>query len=180
MKIYTTLEKHTEPTAVALGYFDGLHIGHKKVIETTVELKNHGMVPTVFTFLHSPKAVLAGIPEQSIITLNEKKELLKRMGVEALYVVDFSKICKLSPDEFVRDILVEKLNAKTAVCGFNYHFGYGGCADAEDLKALCLKYGIKAKVIKPVLYQREPISSTRIKEALESKDISNAKNMLGN
>ncbi len=180
MKIYTTLEKQNQPTAVALGYFDGLHIGHKKVIEKAIRSKKHGLVPTVFTFSLSPKSILKGTPEQRIMSLDEKKELLEYMGVEILYVIDFSKICKMSSNEFVKDILIEKLHAETVVCGFNYHFGYGGSADASDLKNLCLKYGAKTKIIKPILYQHKPVSSTRIRTALESKDMVNVKNMLGN
>lgn len=180
MKIYNTLEKQHHPTSVSLGYFDGIHIGHRKVIEKTVELKKHGLTPTVFTFSHSPKSIISGIPEQRIISLDEKKEVLANMGVEILYIIDFLKICKLSPEEFVNRVLNQMLNAKAVVCGFNYHFGFGGSADASDLKTLCLKYDIKAKIIKPVLYQRKPISSTRIRTALKSKDMINAKNMLGN
>ncbi len=179
MKIYTTLEKQDKPTSVALGYFDGMHIGHKKVIKKAIELKKHGLIPTVFTFSQNPKSVLSGTSEQNIMSPDEKKEFLERMGVEALYIIDFAEICKLSPEEFVRDILGKKLYAKAAVCGFNYHFGYGGSADAGDLKTLCLKHGIKTKIIKPVLYEHIPISSTRIKAAIKSKDIINAKNMLG-
>lgn len=180
MKIYTKLEKQTEPTAVALGYFDGVHIGHRKVIEQTVKFKKHGLTPTVFTFSHSPKSIISGIPEQTITSLDKKKELLESLNVEKLYIIDFLEIYKLSPDDFVKKILVEKLNAKAVVCGFNYHFGSGGYADAEDLKNLCLRYEVETKIIKPVLYQQKPISSTRIKEALKSKNVVSAKNMLGN
>ena len=180
MKIYNTLEKQTKPAAVALGYFDGIHVGHRKVIEKAVKLKKHGLLPTVFTLTQNPKSILSGIPEQKIMGVDKKKEILEHLGIEALYIIDFLEIYKLSPTEFVENILVEKLDAKVAVCGFNYHFGFGGYANAEDLRNICLKHAVKTKIINPVLYQRSPISSTRIREALKSKDVINAANMLGN
>ncbi len=180
MKIYNILEKQLKPTAVALGYFDGMHIGHKKVISKTVELKKHGLAPTVFTFSCNPKSIILRVPEQKIMSIDEKKDFLERMGIEILYIIDFLEIYKLKPNEFVKNILNEKLNAKTVVCGFNYHFGFGGSADATDLKNLCSKHEIETKIIKPALYERRPISSTRIRKAIESSDTASVKNMLGN
>jgi len=78
----------------------------------------------------------------------------------------------------VKSVLSEKLNAKFAVCGFNYHFGKGGLADAAVLKSLCDKYQIKTKIIKPLLYKQKPISSTRIREAMFKKNIDEARKMM--
>ncbi len=180
MNIYTKFEKQKNPTAVALGYFDGIHIGHQKVINTTVELKNCRLSPTVFTFSSGPQTVLFGKSEQKIITLDQKKEILSAMGVENLYIINFVGICKLTAEEFVKTILANTLNARAVVCGFNYHFGNGAAADAQDLEKICNKFDIETKIIKPVLYENKPISSTRIRKHINENDIENAKNMLGN
>lgn len=180
MKVYNNITNETPPeTAVALGFFDGLHLGHKKVIKKTIYFKNKGLIPAVFTFSQNPKSVLSDSDIMQITNLDEKERYLEKMGVELFYAVDFLKIKDLSPEEFVKEILFKKLNAKVAVCGFNYHFGRGAAAGAEDLKKICKKYGIKTYIIKPVLYKKEIISSTKIRNALINNDLQTANDMLG-
>lgn len=178
MKIYTSLQKQSLPLCVALGYFDGIHKGHRKVISKTLKYKSLGLVPSVFTFSESPRATLSGIPENRIIDNITKQNILENIGIEILYMIDFRTICNLSAEEFVRDILKDTLNTKYVVCGFNYHFGKNGTADANMLRKLCSNYGIKTKIIRPVLYKRRPISSTRIREAIKNNDNTNVYRML--
>lgn len=166
-------------TAVALGFFDGLHLGHKKVIKKALYFKNKGLTPTVFTFSQNPKAILSGDNILQIMDIDEKVQQLEKMGIELFYAVDFLKVKNLTPEEFVKNILLEKLHAKAVVCGFNYHFGCGGAAGAEDLKKICKKYDIKTYIVKPVLYKKEVISSTRIRNALKNNDFQKANIMLG-
>ncbi len=180
MKIYDNLsEINPNETAVALGYFDGLHLGHQKVINKAVSLKNKGLSPTVFTFLQNPKMVISKKKPLELTDIQNKKALIQKMGIEALYTLDFLEIRNLEPEDFVKEILFKKLNAKAAICGFNYHFGRGGVARAEDLKIISKKYGIKTYIIKPVLYKKEIISSTKIRNALVNKDLKKANDMLG-
>lgn len=178
MKIYNSLIIQKKPLSIALGYFDGIHKGHQKVISWAVKLKNLGLTPAVLTFNQSPKSVLFGYPENKIISTEEKNKILESMNIELLYSVDFEQIRDLSPNEFVREILSKKLNVKYAVCGFNYHFGKDGIADATALKEICRDYGIKTKIVKPVLYKNKPISSTRIRTAISQKDDKDACNMI--
>lgn len=178
MNIYSIMQKQLRPTAVALGYFDGVHKGHRKVISKTVSLKKQGLIPTVFTFLQNPKSVIFDIKIKLITTQKEKETEFAKLGIEELYTVDFCSIKNLTAKDFVEKILKNQLNAKAVVCGFNYHFGAGGTADAEDLKKICHGYGIKTYVIRPVLYQAKPISSTRVREALAKNDSQTAHNML--
>lgn len=181
MKIYNNLsETNPHETAVALGYFDGLHLGHQKVINKTVSLKSKGLYPTLLTFLQNPKSVISNKEPLQIMSIEEKKEHLQIMGINELYFLNFLEIRNLEPEEFVQKILFEKLNAKATVCGFNYHFGRGGTASAEDLKIISKKYGIKTYIIKPVLYKKEIISSTKIRDALIKKDFKKVNKMLGN
>ena len=164
---------------MALGYFDGIHIGHKKVILEAVKLKSKNLIPTVFTFSKNPKMIISKTPENSIFTEKEKKIKLQNLGIEILYSVNFLKIKNFSPEKFVKKILHEKLNTKVAICGFNYHFGRGGTADAEDLKNICADFGIDVKIIKPVLYKETPVSSTRIRNAIKEHNILEINQMLG-
>ena len=178
MKIYTSLQKQTLPLSIALGYFDGVHKGHKKVIEETVNLKSEGVVPTVLTFSENPKTFISGIKYAQLTDAPTKQKIFSDLNIEILYTIDFNTIKDMPPEEFVKNILKETLNAKYVVCGFNYHFGKNGKADAVTLKNLCLDVGIETKIINPILYKCEPISSTRIREALKNKDSFNAENML--
>ena len=109
----------------------------------------------------------------------EKEEKLQNLGIEILYTVNFLKIKNFSPEKFVKKILYEKLNTKVAVCGFNYHFGRGGTADAEDLKNICKNFGIEVKIIKPVLYKETPVSSSRIRNAIKQNKTLEINQMLG-
>ena len=179
MKIYYNLEDLSCDTAVALGYFDGLHLGHQKVISKAVEYKKYGLTPVVFTFSENPKCILKHKDEKRIYSQAKKEREIENLGVEVLYIVDFPIIQNLSPQKFTEEILLKKLGAKLLTCGFNYHFGKGGKADANDLKNIAEKYSIKTEIIKPVLYEEEPISSTRIRNALKLNNINSAKNMLG-
>lgn len=179
MKIYYNLENLCCDSAVALGYFDGLHLGHQKIISKAVKYKKYGLTPVVFTFSENPKCILKHTDEKRIYSQDKKERKIKNLGVEILYIVDFLSVYNLSPQKFVEEILLKKLGAKLLTCGFNYHFGKGGKADANDLKNIAEKYSIKTEIIKPVLYEEEPISSTRIRNALSSNNINSAKNMLG-
>ena len=178
MKIYNTLERQEIPTAVALGYFDGIHIGHQKVLKKTVKFKKEGLAPTVFTFSSNPKSEIMKSPEKKIFSTAEKQGAMQNLGIEIMYISDFLKIKNMSAEQFVREILFKTLNAKAVVCGFNYHFGAGGIADAMDLKKICLDYGIKSKIINPVLFNKSPVSSTRIRKALAEGNTFELQNML--
>ena len=87
---------------MALGYFDGIHIGHKKVILEAVKLKSKNLIPTVFTFSKNPKMIISKTPENSIFTEKEKKIKLQNLGIEILYSVNFLKIKNFSPEKFVK------------------------------------------------------------------------------
>ena len=134
MIIYKDLTPAEGPGAVALGSFDGLHPGHRKVISLALAGAGRGLVPTVFTFEQNPKARANGfggvlLPEE------EKIRLLEKMGVERLYLLDFDSIKSLSPGEFVSDVLARVCRAKLACCGFNFTFGCGGTADSRRTAA---------------------------------------------
>ena len=119
------------PTAVALGFFDGLHRGHTAVIGQAVQEKQNGLMPVVFTFPDSPQRELSGSGAPRLLALPERARLLEKMGVEYLYQIPFSRLMDISPEEFVSHILRDILKAQKVFCGFNYHFGKGGRADRD-------------------------------------------------
>ncbi len=165
-------------TAVAIGCFDGVHIGHREVIKKILDKKKQGMTPVVFTFVRNPKSIFDKKCRE-IIPLNQKYKILSDMGVDVVYSIDFLSIKNLSPDEFVRDVLSGKLNAGYVSCGFNFRFGRGGRADSEDLKNICDLYGIEVEITQPVIYKNLTVSSTRIRKALDLGDIKSVSELLG-
>lgn len=176
---YHQLQRAPGNTAVALGCFDGLHQGHAAVISGAVREKERDYIPTVFTFTASPQRELIGSGAPRLMEPEEKSGLLKRMGVELLYQIPFAAIMDQSPEAFVRQVLGETLQAKRVFCGFNYHFGKGGRADSGELRRLCEKYGIEAVSVEPVMDSGAAISSTRIRNMVETGDIESANRMLG-
>lgn len=176
MRIYRDLTPCGCPTAVALGYFDGLHLGHQAVIGKAVDCRSEGLSPTVFTFEKTPKH---GTEHAQLLTFDEKVGRLEAMGVEILYVIDFYRIKNLIPEEFVGDVLKKVFGAKKVFCGYNYHFGKHGAGTSADLTEICGTFGIKAAVTPPVSVDGELVSSTKIRDCLRAGEIERANKMLG-
>lgn len=160
---------------IALGNFDGLHLGHKAVItaeKTEYERK------LALMFKKHPQAEITGVCPGILITPDKEREILREWGVEPEYM-DFSSVSDLAPAEFVDEILVGRFNARSLACGFNYRFGKDASGDAELLKRLCAEREIKLTVVDEVSYDGECISSTKIRKALTEGDMTTANNMLG-
>ena len=180
MKILTELVRSEKPTSVALGYFDGVHRGHAAVIGEAVQCaKENGYVPTVFTLMQSPRSILRGEKSNNIITLDEKLGILEALGVEQVYLIDFVGIKDITAEEFVRDIIHGRFNARHAACGFNYHFGAGAKGHGFELGEMCRKYNIGVFARQRITMSGSPISSTRIRECIVKGDIPSANEMLG-
>ena len=160
---------------IALGTFDGLHIGHKAVI-TSEKTEYEKKVALMFNA--HPQLLLTGVNPGRLITPRKERELLYGWGVMPEYI-DFSSISELSPEEFVDEILVKKYNAKSVACGFNYRFGKKASGDVEVLKRLCAEREIKVTVVDEIDYGGEAVSSTRIRKAIADGDMKSAKDMLG-
>lgn len=179
MQIFNELVPAKECSAAALGFFDGIHMGHKAVIEKAVNAKNIGLSPVVLTFSQSPKGVISGNIFETLETFDHKAKHLENAGVEKLYVLDFLSVKDMSPREFVEKILIEKLNVKQVFCGFNYHFGKGGKGTGETLVSICKEFGITANVVPPVVIDGEIVSSTKIRNLLKEGNIKQANKFLG-
>ena len=179
MKLYQSLEESGSPTAVALGCFDGVHLGHRQVIGGAVQGADCGLVPTVFTFDASPMKELCGKGEPMIQTNSDKIETLEQMGIQQVYLIPFSSVQHLTAEEFVDRILLKLLHAQRVCCGFNFHFGAGGKGDGAELTRLCTERKIQTLVTPAVTFQGENISSTRIRRLIESGEMEQVSAMLG-
>ena len=167
--------KNNDGLAVALGTFDGFHSGHKKVIDKVI---SSGKKPAVLLFNEHPQKVLNKKSPGELITENKKKELLRNWGVEPI-TINFGDIMNLSYKEFFYEILLKKVGATVLSCGFNYHFGAKAQGNSEKLQELCDKEGIRLFISNAVEYKDEPVSSTRIRNAIKNGDIESANDMLG-
>lgn len=163
-------------TAVALGYFDGLHLGHMGVIGAA--LAQRDLKPAVFTFNCDTTLPKFRSPED-IISFENKCELLSKAGVEYVYAPDFAAVCTLTDEDFVRKILHETLNAGHACCGRNFRFGLGGHGTPEILEAIGESYGIRVEIVEDVCQDGEVISSSHIRELIRKGEIEKANRLLG-
>ena len=166
-------------TAVALGSFDGLHRGHMSVIACTADFERKcGLSPHVLLFDTHPALILRGFAPDRILQKSLRDEILSQAGIETT-VIPFIYIKDMDCRDFFEKIIIGQLNAGAVCCGWNYRFGKGGEGDCETLKALCEEYGVKLKIVPHVDFDGEPISSTRIRKAVENGDIPLANAMLG-
>ncbi|MEP0918577.1 bifunctional riboflavin kinase/FAD synthetase [Leptolyngbya sp. DQ-M1] len=167
------------PTAVALGNFDGIHLGHRQVI--TPVLSNDGILhSTVVTFNPHPKEFFTG-EHRSLLTPHEEKVLtLEEMGVEQLVLLPFNReLASLSPQRFVEEIVVHQLQARRVSVGADFCFGYKRSGTAADLQAIAATFGVEVAIVPLLQTHGARISSSAIREALLSGDLHNANRMLG-
>lgn len=166
-------------TAVTLGSFDGLHKGHIAVIACAFEMqKKHGLLPLVLLFDRHPMLTVSGKAPDMILQPSLRDELIAKTGA-GKRIVSFREVRNMTCREFFEKILIGKLNAGGICCGWNYRFGKNNEGGTEELKALCEEYGVELKITPPVDFGGFPVSSTRIRQAVESGDIALANAMLG-
>lgn len=173
MKTLTFPCKSEEPTAVALGRFDGVHLAHKAVISAAVHNKED-FVPAVFTFCDNPGKA----PRNVLTTEAEKSGLIENCGVKLLINSHFETVRNLSAEEFVQQVLCDSLNAKAVCCGYNYRFGKGACANADTLKELCAQRGIAVTCTKEIILSGCSVSSTAIRNLLSQGKVKTAAELL--
>lgn len=169
-------------TGVGLGNFDGLHIGHMALINTLIrEAKLNGLSSVVYTFTKHPENILRKKLFTPLLTTEAKKmELLEETSLTYLFFDEFDEsFSRMTPEAFVREILVDKLNIKLAVAGFDYRFGYKGGGDVKLLKELGSKYGFKVIVIPPIKIEDEVVSSTKIRNSVAQGDMDKVFRLLG-
>jgi riboflavin kinase/FMN adenylyltransferase len=184
VKVHTNLNNFrvTNPV-VTIGTFDGVHLGHRKVIEQLNELaRKYNGESVIFTFYPHPRLITS--PEETnlrlLTTLEEKKKLFEKFGVDHLVVFPFDKeFAELSYTNFVEQILVGKMKTRCLVVGYDHRFGKDRQGGFEYLKNCAERFNFKVEKLDALSVETENVSSTKIREALQSGDIKKANHYLG-
>lgn len=162
------MDNFKHDTYIALGSFDGLHLGHSKLVNKAIELakKNNGK-SMVYTFKNHPLSIInKELVPKLLMDIDQKRKVLSSMGLDYLTLVEFDEnFMKICPEDFIANI-VKKYNAKSIVVGFNYRFGYKNLGDVDLLEELSNKYKFKLYVIKPVKFKKELVSSSHIRHII--------------
>lgn len=170
------------PGVVALGAFDGIHLGHRSILGWAVRrARELGTPALACTFDPRPTEVLQ--PERAplaITTLDERLELIAGEGIDVTVVIDFTRaLAAIEPETFIKDIVLGRLRAREIVVGFNHRFGRGARGDARLLEELAGRLGFRAHVVPPMVLDGRPVSSTEIRARLQAGDVESAARMLG-
>jgi phosphoribosyl 1,2-cyclic phosphate phosphodiesterase len=169
-------------SVLAIGNFDGIHLGHQAILRATVErARALNAVSTALTFDPSPRKVLR--PETApprLSTNAQRMEWFNALGLEAVVVLPFTlDLARLSPDEFVEQILLRDLHVKAVLVGENFRFGHRQAGDVKLLSELGAKHGFDVVIVPPVVYRGEVVSSTIIRREVAEGDVSHAARLLG-
>ncbi len=184
MKVITHIENYTltQSCVLTIGTFDGVHVGHQKIIKKLVkQAHKNNQLAVVLTFFPHPRMVLQKDQSiQLIDTLQEKQNHLSALGVDVLVVHPFSKeFSRLTALEFTRDILVNRFHIAQLIIGYDHRFGRNREATVEDLIQLGTSYAFEVKKIEAQEIASVNVSSTKIRKALEQGDVKTANSYLG-
>lgn len=184
MKEYSSASSYnnTRPSAVTIGTFDGVHLGHRAILERLVKTATDENLDSVLlTFFPHPRMVLQKDVQLKLInTIDERKELIKKTGLDQLVIHPFTKeFSRLTALQFVRDILVNCLNVKKIIIGYDHRFGRNRNATIEDLKEFGITYDFEVIEITAQELDEVAISSSKIRRALENGHIKTANSYLG-
>lgn len=174
--------KSTKKTILTLGTFDGVHIGHKKILEKlTQNTENDKYESLVLTFFPHPRMVLQEQSEIKLLnTIPEKIELLEKIGIQNLVIHPFDEnFSKLSAEEFVKTILVDQFHIQKIIIGYDHRFGRNRTANIDDLIAFGKQYGFEVEQISVQEIKDVSVSSTKIRKALLEGDMALANEYLG-
>jgi riboflavin kinase / FMN adenylyltransferase len=185
MRIVRGLESvppESRPSAVALGIFDGVHLGHRAILGTALtRARADGLEAVACTFDPHPMEVLQ--PDRAprpITTLEERLALIGETGIDAVVVLAFTRdLAAVEPEAFVKEVLLERLRAREIVVGYNHRFGRGARGDARLLQELAPRMGFQAHVVPPMTVEGAPVSSSEIRAALQRGDVTRAARDLG-
>ena len=183
MKLYDSQKSYSKlPSVITIGTFDGVHIGHQKIIERLVKVgKDKSLESVVLTFFPHPRMVLQKDTTIKLLnTIDERKELLSNLGLDALVIKTFNKdFANLSARDYVKSILVDELNAKHIIIGYDHHFGKQRSANINDLKTFGKEFGFEVEEISAQDIEDVSVSSTKIRNAISDGDLLTANVYLG-
>lgn len=168
------------PTAICIGKFDGVHMGHKKLIECITAQKSRGMLATVFTMRPSPEELFGGVKYEPLCSDIEKESYLEEMGVDVMVEFPLTfESAAMEPEIFVKEILIGKLNMGYIAAGPDLSFGNKGAGDWKLIKSMSAVYGFDYDMIEKIKSDGEDISSSRIRNAMATGCVDEAYRMLG-
>ena len=184
MKIFSSISEFnsTKKTIVTIGTFDGVHIGHQKIIEKLIqESKSSDSESLILTFFPHPRMVLHETSSIKLLnTINEKSSLLEKMGLDNLVIHPFDKeFSNLSAEEFVKTILVDLFNVQKIIIGYDHRFGKNRAANIENLIEFGEKYGFEVEQISAQEIDSVSVSSTKIRVAITNGNMAVANEFLG-
>ncbi|PYO00787.1 MAG: hypothetical protein DMD91_09780 [Candidatus Rokuibacteriota bacterium] len=185
MRIVQGLESYPpepQPAVVALGVFDGVHLGHREILGAAVtRARAGGFVAIACTFEPHPMEVLqAGRAPAPIATLSERLDLIAMTGVDTTVVLPFNReLAAVEPEAFVKDVVLQRLRGREIVVGFNHTFGRGARGNARLLEEMAPRLGFRVDVVPPRVVDGVPVSSSEIREALRLGDVERAGRYLG-
>ena len=171
-----------KPTVIALGFFDGVHMGHGALLRRTVErAKELNAAPAVFTFDRPPKEVVTGKKIFLINSPEDRQGLIHRLyGIDQVILAPFDEAMMTLPwDRFITELLVEKYGAVHLIAGHDYHFGYKNAGTPELLQEKCRQLGLGCDIIPKVEYDGITVSSTHIRQLVEEGNLEKASEFLG-
>ena len=184
MILFETIEeiKDVEGTAVALGNFDGVHYGHQELIRQAVETaKERGLKSAVFTFSNHPKNLIPHTKKvKNIMFQGEKARIMENLGVDYLFNVPFTKeIMTMSPEAFVKELLLDKCNMKAAFCGYDYHFAYKASGNADVLREMGKENDFTVTQIPAFKIKGDTVSSSLIRTLIASGQVEKCETYMG-
>jgi riboflavin kinase/FMN adenylyltransferase len=167
-------------SSIALGFFDGVHLGHQVVIGNAVRrARELGVVPGVVTFRDHPRTLTQGVAPLLLTVIEQRLALFEKLGVEKALVLSFNEeLCRLSPQEYVENILVGSMGAKSISVGYNHHFGRDREGNPDLLQALGRVHGYDVQIAPAVYIDGLEVSSSKIRECLTDGNMDLAKTLL--
>ena len=175
---YPTTKPNIKNLAVALGYFDGVHLGHRKLLSVLIEeAKRNNLTPCVFSFADPPSKT----KDTQIILYNNKDKaaLFEDLGINTLVLASFDSVSYLSPQDFVDKVLIDDLSCELCVVGYNFRFGNKASGDASDLERMMKKHGKLSICVDEETVNEKTVSSTEIRTLIEERKIEEANLLLG-
>jgi riboflavin kinase/FMN adenylyltransferase len=166
-------------SVVAIGNFDGFHLGHQKISERLKQIaRENNLISIILTFTPNPRIYFKR-EKQLINTDAQKKVILENLEVDRVIIINFAEVVNISDERFLKDFLIDKYQMKHIVMGENFRFGKGREGDIDFLKKMSDQWGFGLTVVKSVMLNHQRISSTYIREKLATAKIEESNRMLG-
>lgn len=177
----STLPGYIDKTAITIGNFDGIHIGHQALINKVLQLAGEGCTSGLVSFNPHPVKLLNGAKAPLVLTpLRKKMRILQSLGVRLMVLFDFNHtFSQLAPGAFVRDYLIHTIRARHIVVGRNFRFGFEGRGTPEELKALARPHGCRVHVMPDITFEEQTVSSSLVRALIKKGRVERANRLLG-